>query len=442
MKLKFIPASLATRTILLIVAVVTIAEITTLSLYSRHRRAMHSRQIVQIVGSQILILQSLLPSLDEKTRQRLIAANEGEQWLKLRPDDDSVPQHEPTFGFARRLAANLKMILGHDFKLRHEGPGSHTGVWIGFSAGGENWWLILPSMRFAPQELPSDLWLRLGGALTLLVVIAVLFVRGIVASLARLGEAVTATGGGRARAVVPEGPKEVQLLAVRYNTMIQKLAEAESERREMLAGLTHDLRAPLARLRVRLALLENDAERVGLSRDTDDMERIVSQCLGFLQSETIDRATIPPLPFADAVSNEVARCQEMGCEISMRVAENAVASRVAISPSDLQRLLDNLINNAFQHGRPPVEVFLHAESTGRVTLEVADHGQGIAAEQRARVFEAFAQINPARATRGHCGLGLAIVQRIVLACGGEVALKDTENGGLTVVLGFPAAGAA
>ncbi|MDR1367405.1 MAG: hypothetical protein LBJ76_01625, partial [Candidatus Accumulibacter sp.] len=355
--------------------------------------------------------------------------------------DDSVPKHEPTFGFAHRLSANLKKILGEDFKLRHEGPGSRSGVWIGFSAGGENWWLILPPLRFAPRELPHDLWLRLGGALTLLVVAAVLFVRGIVASLTRLGEAVAAVGGGRARAVVPEGPKEVQLLAERYNTMIQQLAEAESERREMLAGLTHDLRAPLARLRVRLALLENDAERAGLSRDANDMERIVSQCLGFLQSETVDHASLPPLPFADAVSNEVARCQEMGREVSMRVAENAIASQVAISPSELQRLLDNLIDNAFQHGRPPVEIFLHAENAGYVTLEISDHGQGIAAEQRVRALEAFAQINPARATSGHCGLGLAIVQRIVIACNGRITLEDTENGGLTVVLGFPTSNA-
>ncbi|MDR2507156.1 MAG: hypothetical protein LBD67_04050 [Candidatus Accumulibacter sp.] len=435
--MKFLPASLTTRTLLLIVAVVTIAEITTFSLFLQYRRGAHSLRTAQVIGSQIHLLQAILPSLDEAMRQKLTTADEGEQWLKLRPDDDSVPKHEPSFGFARRLAASLKQILGEEVKFRHEGPGHFSGIWIGFSAGAENWWLLLPQLRFAPQELPSNLWLRLAVALAFLAVIAVLFVRGIVGSLARLGEAVIAAGTGSARAVVPEGPKEVQLLAERYNIMIQQLADAESERREMLAGLTHDLRAPLARLRVRLALLENDAERAGLSRDADDMERIVNQCLGFLQSETINQGAAPALPFADAVSNEIARCHEMGRAVSMRVSENAMASPVAISPGDLQRLLDNLIDNAFQHGQPPVDIFLHAKDAGFVTLEVSDHGQGITAEKRARALEAFAQLNPARASSGHCGLGLATVRRIMSACNGEIELTDTEDGGLTVILKFP-----
>ena len=87
--------------------------------------------------------------------------------------------------------------------------------------------------------------------------------------------------------------------------MLAQLAQAEAERREMLAGLTHDLRAPLARLRVRLALLENDAERDGLERDADDMERIVDQCLGFLHSEAPRAGKVEVLLLVDVVSDEV-----------------------------------------------------------------------------------------------------------------------------------------
>jgi len=111
---------------------------------------------------------------------------------------------------------------------------------------------------------------------------------------------------------------------------------------------------------------------------------------------------------------------------------------VAIAPGNLQRLLDNLIDNALQHGAPPVEVSLSVERAGTLTLRVRDHGPGIAAGQRARALEAFAQIDPARATGGSCGLGLAIVRRIVAGCGGEVALEDAAGGGLDVVLNLPA----
>jgi len=305
-------------------------------------------------------------------------------------------------------------------------------------AGSEHWWLVLPPPRFEPQALPPDLWLWLSGTLAVLLVIAGLFVRGIVGPLARLGEAVAATGDGSARTVTPEGPKEVQRLAERHNTMVRQLADADAERREMIAGLTHDLRAPLARLRVRLALLDNEAELAGLSRDADDMERIVGQCLAFLHSEEVNSRPASPLLLADAVSAEVARHRELGQEIEMQVDEKAAASQVAISPGNLQRLLDNLIDNALRHGEPPVEVALYVKKAGTLTLEIRDHGKGIAAEQRARALEAFVQIDPARATGGSCGLGLAIVRRIVAGCEGEMALTEAQAGGLAVVIKLPA----
>jgi two-component system osmolarity sensor histidine kinase EnvZ len=313
-------------------------------------------------------------------------------------------------------------------------------LWIGFMAGNERWWLVLPPPRFEPQALPPDLWLWLAVSLIILVIIAGLFVRGIVGPLARLGEAVSATGDGSARTITPEGPKEVQRLAERHNTMVRQLAEADAERREMLAGLTHDLRAPMARLRVRLALLDNEAERAGLSRDADDMERIVGQCLAFLRSEVISTPSAPLLLIADAVSNEIARHREMGREIEIKVDDKVMASQVAISPGNLQRLLDNLFDNAYQYGAPPVEVALCTRQNGFVTLEICDHGPGIAPDLRTRALEAFVQIDPARATGGSCGLGLAIVKRIVASCNGEMDLREAKEGGLCVVINLPACG--
>ena len=205
----------------------------------------------------------------------------------------------------------------------------------------------------------------------------------------------------------------------------------------MLAGLTHDLRAPLARLRVRLALLESEADRQGLERDTQDMERIVDQCLAFLRSEARPQQPPPPLPIADAVSNLVARQRELDRPVEMTVSEAAMASLVAITHGDLQRLFDNLIDNALQYGAPPVEVSLAVERPGTVTLRVRDHGPGIPAAERERAFEAFIQIDPARATRGSCGLGLAIVRRIVDVNGGDLTLGDADGGGLEVGIELP-----
>ena len=432
------PPSLAARTVLLVMAVIAVAEIATFSLIGHFRRAAHMHQTVQFITGQVRLLQTVLPGLDHEARQRLSAADPGEQSLLLRADGAAVPRHEPHFGFAHRLAAELNTRLDAPVSLRHAGPGQRSGLWIGFKAGDEHWWLILPPPRFEPQELPPDLWIGLALTLAVLLLIAGLFVRGIVRPLARLGEAVTATGGGAARTVTPEGPQEVRRLAERHNSMLDRLAHAESERREMLAGLTHDLRAPLARLRVRLALLESDAERVGLTRDVDDMERIVAQCLIFLRSEAAASSAPPALRIADAVSNQVARQRELGRPVGLTVSDAAIPLQVAITPCNLQRLLDNLIDNALQHGTPPVEVALDGENAQTLRLSVGDHGTGIAADQRTQALKAFAQIEPARATGGSCGLGLAIVQRIVAGCSGELVLEDTPSGGLLVVVRLPA----
>ena len=435
MKIRLFPDSLALRTVLLVIAVIAVAEVTTFSLIQDFRGADHKNRTARYVAGQVRMLQTLLPGLDAEARRRLEMAEPDEQWLQLRTDGAQVPPRAPDFGFARDLGRDLRHVLGEPISLRQERD-PRGGLWIGFDAGGERWWLILPAPRFKPQKLPHDLWWNLAIALTVLLVIAGVFVSGIVRPLRRLGEAVSATGEGSARGVIPSGPREVRRLAERHNTMLAQLARAEDERREMLAGLTHDLRAPLARLRVRLALLENDADRTGLERDAEDMERIVDQCLSFLRSEAGRSGEVEVLSIADAVSNEVARHRELGRPVEMSVGESAMACRVAIARGDLQRLLDNLIDNALQYGAPPVEVALDAAGDTLI-LSVRDHGKGISANDRERALEAFAQIDPARATRGSCGLGLAIVRRIVEGCDGELSLCDAPQGGLEVRMSFP-----
>lgn len=435
---RLFPASLAARTALLVVAVIAIAEVATFQLLGHFRRSAHMQQTVQLVSGQVRLLQSVLPGLDDATRRRLALDESGERGLQVRPDGAGVPPQAARFGFARRLADDLAVRLGEPVQLRHGGPGSRSGLWIGFTAGGERWWLVLPPPRFEPQALPPELWAGLGATLAAVLLLAALFLRGIVRPLARLGEAVAATGDGAAQTVTPEGPREVRQLAERHNTMLGQLAAVEAERREMLAGLTHDLRAPLARLRVRLALLDNDAERAGLERDAEDMERIVTQCLSFLHSDRRSAGT-PPLALADALSDEVARHRELGQPVELAVGPDAAAWTVALARGNLQRLLDNLIDNALRHGAPPVEVALAVSGAGTLRLTVRDHGPGIAAADRARALEAFAQIEPARATGGSCGLGLAIVRRIAEGAGGRVVLDAAAGGGLVVGVELPAA---
>jgi two-component system osmolarity sensor histidine kinase EnvZ len=436
MKLGLFPASLAGRTVLLVIAVIAVAEIATFSLLAHFRRGAHVNQTVHLLAGQVRLLQVVLPALDADARAALGAGDAGE--LQLRADGAGVPRHEPRFPFARRLAVELAQRLAEPVLLRHGGPGQRSGLWIGFIAAGERWWLVLPPPRFEPQELPTDLWLLLAATLAAVLLIAGLFVRNIVGPLARLGEAVAATGDGAARTVTPQGPREVRRLAERHNAMLGQLASAAAERREMIAGLTHDLRAPLTRLRLRLELLASDSERAGLARDVDDMERIVGQCLAFLRSESGEAASAP-VCLAALLREEIGHQRELGRPVALTISDAAERFQVAISSGNLRRLFDNLIDNALQHGSPPVEVGLVIAADRAALLSVRDHGPGIADADRQRALEAFAQLEPARATDGSCGLGLAIVRRIVAGCGGELRLEAAPGGGLLVVVRLPAA---
>ena len=413
-----------------------VAEVATFSLVVHQGKASHVSRTARYVSGQIRLLQTVLPGLDTEARAQLESTDPGEQWLRLRPDGPAVPSKVPSFDFAEDLAADLERLVGQPVALRVSQTEARSGLWIGFEAAGDRWWLILPPPRFKPQGLSPDLWWKLGVALVLLMGIAGFFVRGIVGPLTRLGDAVAATGDGRARSVMPEGPREVRCLAEQHNTMVKQLAQADADRREMLAGLTHDLRAPLARLRVRVELLENDADRLGLARDTDDMERIVDQCLSFLRCEALEPVLPEPLSLADAVSDEVARHNELGRSVEMKVDEAAIGAELAIDRGNLRRLLDNLVGNALQYGAPPVTVELSVTAPDIVTLSVSDSGRGISPEQRERALEAFVQIDPARATHGSCGLGLAIVRRIVEHSGGRLSLGESSSGGLEVKMSF------
>ncbi|MFZ2853328.1 MAG: hypothetical protein WAZ34_04340, partial [Rhodocyclaceae bacterium] len=203
--MRWLPASLTARTVLLIVAAIVVAEVMTFELIGHFRRSSHMMQTAQLLVGQVRLLQTVLPALGSDARDRLFATDSRLPDLQLRPDGPGVPPHAPQFGFGRRLAGQLGEQLGSPAVLRHAGPGSRSGLWVGFTAGGERWWLILPPPRFEPQALPPELWGGLALTLAVLLLIVWFFVRGIVGPLARLGEAVTATGDGTARSVRPEG---------------------------------------------------------------------------------------------------------------------------------------------------------------------------------------------------------------------------------------------
>jgi two-component system, OmpR family, osmolarity sensor histidine kinase EnvZ len=200
----------------------------------------------------------------------------------------------------------------------------------------------------------------------------------------------------------------------------------------MLAGIAHDLKAPLTRLSLRATVLAKDErERAHFLRDIDSMTRIVQQFLEFAARAPSESAPA----CVDAFIAEQFAAPEDGDDALFRLSLQA-GDAFMLPRTFIDRLLTNLVDNAFEHGEPPVEIRT-ARLRGEWLIEVRDHGPGIPDAQLDDALRPFVRLDPARSGNGHCGLGLAIVERLVREQQGRCEIGNAEGGGLVVRIVIP-----
>ncbi len=270
-----------------------------------------------------------------------------------------------------------------------------------------------------------------GGIALLLFGIAALFMRNQVRAIRRLAVAAEAFGMGRDPGPIkPEGAVEVRQAATAYNRMQERLRRFLQQRTEMLAGVSHDLRTPLTRLRLALAMLPTtDATRqdvTDMSADVEEMERLIGSYLAFARGEGTEQAR--PTDLAAVLEEVAASARRAGAEVTLAAPAGLV---LPLRPEALRRALTNLVDNARRHARC---VALAAARLGErsVLVTIDDDGPGIPARQREDMFKPFAH-GPA----GGTGLGLTIARDIVRAHGGEIELEDSPLGGLRARVRLP-----
>lgn len=268
------------------------------------------------------------------------------------------------------------------------------------------------------------------GTALLLFGIAALFMRNQVRGIRRLAAAAEAFGLGRdVPPIRPEGATEVRQAAAAFNRMQDRIRRFLTQRTEMLAGVSHDLRTPLTRLRLALAMLPKDetwARDVGeMTEDVEEMERMIGGYLSFARGEGTEQAR--PVDLSAMLGDVAAAARRGGANIELDVpAELTVSVRAAA----VRRAITNLVDNARRHaGR----VMVTATTNGRsVQLNVDDDGPGIEAERRESVFRPFES-----SSAGGTGLGLTIARDIVRAHGGDISLEDSPLGGLRARVRLP-----
>lgn len=304
--------------------------------------------------------------------------------------------------------------------------------------GAESYWLNLPSV-FPTREF-TGAWLVATLASMLLALLGAWWLqRHINRPLEQVVGAAQQLAQGQSPATLPDdGPEEIATVARSFNQMAQSLATADHERALMLAGVSHDLRTPLTKLRlgVEIAGPQVDAPlAASMARSIDEMDGIVGQFLQFARSGEAEAPTTASLnDLAQAVAEAQA---DHGRAL---VLELGALPDVPVRPQALRRALDNLVENAWRHGAPPVGLRTGADST-QVWLEVQDQGPGITAEEIDRMRQPFARGGgTARAGAPGAGLGLAIAERVARAHGGALELHSAPGQGLRARLVLPLAG--
>jgi two-component system osmolarity sensor histidine kinase EnvZ len=296
----------------------------------------------------------------------------------------------------------------------------------------ERVWLFVP---LAPRHAwpPDPLLLGLGLAAGSLAGVLLYLTLEVQRPLRQLEAALAAVGLEPRPAAVPaRGNRAVRALTGRFNAMVARLEAASRERATMLAGIGHDLRSPLTRLRLRLALAAEApmaaAELARAEADLAALERITRQFLAFAGAEAAEAPL--PLPLEQLLA-EAAAGVEPPPQLDLPPLQRCVR------PTALARAVANLLDNACAHGRPPLRLVLRpwdCPGPGEgFEIQVWDQGDGIPEAAWARARQPFQRLDPARGGPGHCGLGLAIAERVARDHGGGLRrLQGPEGFGIAL----------
>jgi signal transduction histidine kinase len=287
-----------------------------------------------------------------------------------------------------------------------------------------------------PQESvvwPYQLLLSLGILLAVVIAVTLLAVRWVTRPLDTLAAAAQSLGEDINRPPLDEGgPLEVGRAARAFNAMQQKLSKFISDRTRIFAAMSHDLKTPITRLRLRAELLDDAELRAKFVKDLEEMEAMVSAALDFMRGVD-QQAPAQPVDVMALLESLQADAREIGSDVAI---EGAVEAPYRGHAQTLKRCIGNLIDNAVKYGKRATLVV--ANTPAGLTITVRDEGPGIPEAELERVFEPFYRLDASRnrATGGN-GLGLTIARNIARAHGGEVVLHNRPGGGLEAVLTLP-----
>jgi two-component system osmolarity sensor histidine kinase EnvZ len=431
---RLLPRTLLGRSIIIIVTpVVLLQAISAWVFYTSHWDTV-TRRLAQGVAGDISAVIRLLPRpIDpQKAAEVFQIAREMDLRLTFRPGD--ILPNDPTITrqnvVDRALSGALESTLQRPFLIDSRSLRNFVLIHVQLADG-----VLRAEVRrrrlFSSTTYVFLLWM-IGTSLALLA-FATVFMRNQVHPIRRLAQAADDFGRGRdIDEFRPSGAAEVELAGHAFNLMRDRIRRQITQRTEMLAGVSHDLRTPLTRMKLQLALMGDRPEVADLKKDVDEMERMVGGYLAFARGEGTERAVDADL--MELVTDSVNDARREGAGIAFAGIERRIV--LPLRRDALRRALANVIGNARRYAQR-IEVSIRPRDHS-IDVIIDDDGPGVPADRREDVFRPFFRLEESRNPEtGGTGLGLAIARDIMRSHGGDLILRDSPLGGLRAVLRLP-----
>lgn len=436
-KLKIFPNTLFFRTMLLIFIPLIMVQIVSIIAFFDGSWEKVGRRLSDNLSNNIAVAIETVetnPSMLKQIEQLYETNYKIKMELITKEDELSVKTNT-------HYGPDYKMVTGFLEKSLHEKfPNAMTNIYL--SNGRDNVVVLVETEYglyrftvstkniFSTSIFGFVAWMV--GTSMLLFIVAALFLRIQVRSIATLAQVAEDFGKGINTPFKPYGSSEVRKAGIAFIKMKERIQKQISERTQMLAGVSHDLRTPLTRMRLQLAMQPETDDNKEFIEDISEMEKMLDGYLAFVSGEGSEKNTFVDMnELILSIINKFRNTKAM-----IRYSTNDQVSAIQGREQALKRAVTNIISNAFNYGKT-IAVSLESNNN-KLEIAVEDDGPGIPEDKREDVFKAFYRIDESRNKEtGGVGLGLSIAKDIIVSHGGKIVLTDSKLGGLRVLISIP-----